>query len=551
MDATELVQEYFRRTNKYRSDLNALAEFVEERDSDGFVDSLKLIKLFWHTFRPSAASTDSDGSLDGVDEETQPLPNDLETAFLEQLADLERECRIPYVPDSDDLPDFSSASQYIYLGGASALRHRQRDGFSEYVRDTLNKVWRLLRIVERQRYIEFGFPLLKGRLSPWETVSLYGAVGLVLTEIFHVKYLDGDYDGALPVAADVLWSLGYVEEAYPYSPTSPAEFRRLVQTISKARGEASGLSNDVIDEEEEKRYQVESEICETVRERCPSQGLTPQQMVDAFEGLKMRGKSQNWDRVVSVCERVVRGGGYPFGDGIDFSEDNSLLAEVVTSEEGIEEPWILYWRGAEAWAEAQMGQNELRDFLRQQERDASEKRLVGYFFGETWRDMPEKAREHLVNADYLWFTNARGVAFDAVLNDLQVAAETICYDFIWEPLRRAKGGQELLEFKKRDNDLSQNHRFPTLSDYAWVCGQPFFKAFVQGLGLNEEEQLFLTADLENHLDFLRRGRDIAQHDPNARLRREDVERLVHLFFGIGQPGVLRRLAEIGPKLAAK
>ncbi len=127
----------------------------------------------------------------------------------------------------------------------------------------------------------------------------------------------------------------------------------------------------------------------------------------------------------------------------------------------------------------------------------------------------------------------------------------MCYGFIWEPLRKAEGDQELLRFVERDNELNKNYRFPTLSDYSWVCGQRFFKAFVQGLGLSEEEQLFLTSDLESALDFLRRGRDVAQHDPNTRLRREDVERLIKLFLGIGQPGMLRRLAEIGPKLAGK
>ena len=131
---------------------------------------------------------------------------------------------------------------------------------------------------------------------------------------------------------------------------------------------------------------------------------------------------------------------------------------------------------------------------------------------------------------------------------MQVAAETMCHASIWEPLRQAKGDRELLEFKKRDTVLGENYRSPTLSDYSWVCGRPFFKAFVQGLGLNEDEQKFLTADLGGDLDFLRRGRDVAQHDPNWRVRREIVERLVRLFLGIGRPGVLRRLAEVGPKL---
>ena len=139
-----------------------------------------------------------------------------------------------------------------------------------------------------------------------------------MTEIFHVKYLDGDYDGALPVAADVLWSLGYVEGAYPYTPTSPAELRRIKQRLREATGDAGHPSAEVIDEEEERRYEKEFEVCEAVRERCPSQCLTPQQIVDAFEGLRKRGESKSWNEMVSVCDRLVRGGGYLSGDGPDF-----------------------------------------------------------------------------------------------------------------------------------------------------------------------------------------------------------------------------------------
>ena len=215
--------------------------------------------------------------------------------------------------------------------------------------------------------------------------------------------------------------------------------------------------------------------------------------------------------------------------------------------------WSEYWRRAEGWSSAQLSQNEYRELRRQDEKDASLNRLTRYFFGETWGNIPDRAREHLVNVDHLWFTNARGAAIDAVLNDLQVAAETMCYDFIWEPLQKAEGGKDILEFRKADTELREKRFSPTLSNYGWVCRQSFFKSFVQGIGLDEEEQLFLTSDLTRALDSLRGKRDIAQHDPDPsrRVRREDVERLVKMFLGIGQPGVLRRLAEIGPKLAAK
>ena len=402
---------------------------------------------------------------------------------------------------------------------------------------TLNEVWRFLTILEKEGYIERVFGYSEEKLPPWESVSLHGVASLVLGEIFHIKYRNGEYKEALTVALDVLWDRGCVEEASSYGgPISPAEMRRIIIEVV---GEASHPSNDAPDAEKEKRYEKELEVYETIQMCWSWQGPTPQQVVDCFEALKWQDKSDNWHLVARQCTRLAR----------TIDEDLRELSVFDGNRQEIS--WYGYWCVAEGWASAQMGQNELRDFWRQQERDASEERLRRYFFGGAWGNIPEKAQGRLVNADNLWFTYARGAAIDAVLNELQVAAETMCYAFIWEPLRQAKGGQELPEFKKRETELNDKNLSPTLYDYAWVCKRPFFKAFVQRLGLNEEQQQFLTSDLEVDLDFLRRGREIVQHDPNRRLRPDDIERLVKLFLGIGEPGVLRRLAEIGPKLTGR
>ena len=56
MKASELLQEHFRRTGTHRTDLNALAEFVEARDS-GQVDAMKAVSLFWETWKPRVMVT--------------------------------------------------------------------------------------------------------------------------------------------------------------------------------------------------------------------------------------------------------------------------------------------------------------------------------------------------------------------------------------------------------------------------------------------------------------------------------------------------------------
>ena len=501
-----------------RQDLFKLSQFVKARRSIEVVTEVNSAELFWEIWRPTAiqvGDTEARSSSD-LDENPPPLAPEMENAFLGEIARLESECRIPYAPDTEDwrsgttMEQFNAGSQYVHVGAASALRHWKRDGFSDYVRQTLREVSRVLYLLGVDDVIGYDVAETRG-----DFVTLCGVRSLVLSRFFDIKFLDGEYEEAFNIAA-------------------------MAEMLSEGVSEAIDIDEESLGYIVQEDFRDEDRKIRTaIRSHFKTPILNPQQVVDSFEGLKRISKSEDWRWVTQLCFFLAR-----------TSSDELWEAEIL-NEDGQEEMWSEYWRRSEGWSSAQLSQNNYRELRRQDERDASEKRLVGYFFGETWRNIPEKAQERLVNADHLWFSNARGSAIDAVLNDLQVAAETTCYDFVWEPLRKAKGGQELLEFKKRDNDLNQNHRFPTLFDYAWVCGQRFFKEFLRGLGLDEEDQLFLTSDLESALDFLRRGRDVVQHDPNSRLRREDMERLVKLFLGIGQQGVLCRLAEIGPKLAGK
>lgn len=211
----------------------------------------------------------------------------------------------------------------------------------------------------------------------------------------------------------------------------------------------------------------------------------------------------------------------------------------------------MYWRGAEAWASARLEPNQLLEVLRQQGRYASQERLIQYFFGKTWRNVPEEARKHLIDAESSWFDD-RGGAIGSVLNDLRLAAEKMCYAFIWESLQKSEGKLYLLEFKNRDSNLSKGYD-PSLTTYARLCRQQFFREFVWSTELSLKQKEFLTKRncLSSALYSLRESRNIADHDPKIRMTRDKVRPLVDLFLGIGQPGVLRRLAEIGPNLADK
>ena len=188
---------------------------------------------------------------------------------------------------------------------------------------------------------------------------------------------------------------------------------------------------------------------------------------------------------------------------------------------------------------------------RKADEEASEHRLKAYFFGELWENIPEKAQESLINVDEVWLSRARRRDYGAVLNDLQVAAESMCHTFIWKPLRKSPGNQTILRILDRYPELRGRDYTPSLLDYAWVCREQGFKAFVRDLGASGDEQRFLHRDLPQALDPLRELRNPAQHDPEKSFARSEVESLVNLYLGIGRAGILRRLAEVGPKLSSK
>ncbi len=506
-------------TGAIRQDLFKLSQFVKARNSTSVDYEVSPVDLFWEVWRPTAAPLDGSKArnISGLDEDPPHLPPEIENSFLEELARLEKECRIPpYSPDTDDwrngttMEQFNEGSRYVHVGAASALRHWRRDGFSEYVTQTLKEVIRVLYLLGVDNIFYLDAASTRG-----DIVTLFGVRALALNTISRTIYHDGEYEDAFKMAADAIVSFQEISELVNVD----RDF--LLETFGKDHLEAE--------------WRIRNQVARGFTLQC----LNPQWVADAFEGLKIPGKCENWQPIANICSFL----GYPIND--------DLWGTAILDEDGKEELWQLYWQRGWGWAAGQLTGKEYREHRRQDERDASLKRLGRYFFGEIWELIPEKAQERLVNADHLWFSEARGIALDAVLNDLQVAAETMCYSFIWEPLQKAKVNLELLEFVNKEDELSRKGFSPTLSDYSWVCRRPFFRAIVQASGLNQEEQQFLIRKLPPALLELRRKRDSSQHDPNMRLRREDVERIVKLFLGIGQPGVLRRLAEIGPKLAGK
>ena len=536
MNARELVEECYRLTGMYRTDLYALAEFVEARAS-GQLNSMNAIHLFWETWKPRVMVTVGSDPIGYTNEEPPTLPEDIEEAFLEILAELEREYKVDYETDSESAIDFEAASLYVHVGAASALRHVKRSDLSNDVIGAMLQVQLVLQILKLRalRYlgregesphaIQSGiddgtlhgartFGLVWIDNANGEVLTLWGVRCLVLGTVSKQNYAEAKYEDAFRMAGDAF---------------------RIAEDISEAvhQNEENLLERGVVEDD---FLEEDREIRSAVRRCTPLRNIEPQQVVDAFEGLKIHGVSGSWRWVVDVCDSMA------WHDREDFE------LEVVLDGDKKTKFWSDYWNAAKGWAEAQLSPNEYRELRRQDERGASEGRLKRYFFGDNWSNWPQKTRERLINLDTLWFSESKGLDFGTILNDLQVAVESMCYEFIWEPLRKGERGQE---FKRKEAEFSGDSNSPTLADYRWICGRSFFKGFVEGAQLAEEDRRFLLQRLPRSLKRLYDSRNRSQHDPGIRLQRQDVEPFVREFFGIGQPGVLRRLAEIGPKLARR
>ena len=164
-------------------------------------------------------------------------------------------------------------------------------------------------------------------------------------------------------------------------------------------------------------------------------------------------------------------------------------------------------------------------------------------------DIPQKAKEALITVDYLWFSDTHGLRIASALDELRVAVETMCYEFLLEPMRTAQGNPSLEEFSEWDKQFEGTGLFPSLLQYASICQQGFFVRYLQGTQLGAEEIEFLRRDLLTSIEHLRTARNPSEHGVDVRLTRQEVDPFVRRFLGIGQLGVLRRLSEIGSKLA--
>ena len=218
--------------------------------------------------------------------------------------------------------------------------------------------------------------------------------------------------------------------------------------------------------------------------------------------------------------------------------------EWVLNESGESLSWGEFWYGAKAWAAAQLSPSEYQEMRQADEKVTAENRLKAYFFNESWAVLSERCKERLIDADRIW--NSPGNAlWEAVLNDLRIAVEEVCQQFLWQQLRNRGVSLALLSLLKKGIDVDGR---PGVNACIEICRHPEFKKHLTQLRVDDVDSKFLTNQLPVAMRRLRDNRNRAEHEAGEPWHRGQVRPIVDEFLGIGQLGILPELARIGRKL---
>ena len=531
-----------------RSDIATLLQY-----QDGF-DAVSPVYLFWELYRPSFLYDD------GSRAPASPLSSRSKSVVLELLHELHYRHRIRYEPDQmdSDIRDFlEPGNEYdfrdnelafpdklknllilIHVAAARAFALKEDSGFSEEVVDCLNDVERAWQWLSLS-----GYPGSSSghEVDSYEVFHSIDAVSaLALVELGRIQRDRGHY-------AEALHMMATAEERYQHACVLVMG----ADDLWPLGGDLSKLS-----------------ILPRLHEYLTGMHLPVRYVLETFDMLRAERPDVDWSQVAADCRRLAGAsflcfppgpellgveeldkdedwweaseeylipdepdwpGGFPAGDYWGIAEEQ-MDRYTLLDEQSNTVTWFGFWQIAQGWASAQLSPGEFREALREIEEDNAERRLRGYFFGRTWSSLPERARQRLINADLIWNSSQR-VSRESILNDLQRAAEEMCYSFIVRPLRNTSEGTDL-----------------GLRDYIRMCELPRFEDFAAQCDIKENDIRFLIEDLPSAFRQLLYARNPAEHVAGKIVDVEVVASAYRLYLGIGQPGILPGLARIGHEL---
>ena len=521
-----------------RPEIHAVFSFDKSSVTDG--ELYEAMRLFWGVYEQWGSGHTQRGPL---------LSPEYEDLFLDWFEHLQHSRCVPYIPDVDDgLDNHHELFFYLHIAAARALRIRKGNELSEEVLDCLIEVERtMVRLGATSKGPGFFFG---------EAPSFYTSAGAILSMVFvdlwRIRQAEGRYADALH----------YLSSAARYYDGAAQNFY----------GE---YINELWPEIAEEEHSWESRL----QRLLTGLDVSAEDAVQTFQTIRSdKGSDFDWAQVARDCRSIADSSARAWQSADNTEQDygpihlwgdedaatlDRMLDELyelrdkrgihleITDEVWGPVTWNQFWHKAEAWTRTQLSPSEYRKMREDDEKHAAETRLKNYFFGNNWSHLPERAQRGLITADVLLNLIPR-VRLEALLNELRIATEEMCYQVIWQPLKstsRSPSFELLNEVAK----LEEKQRFSDLgiADYEWICRQKWYREFLDMTKLDSRDVRFLTGQLPEDISQLRSERNVAEHEVDMSPVPDSPQSFYRGFLGIGREGVLPQLARIGRKLQSR
>ena len=464
-------------------------------------------------------------------ESTSRLSAQAKRGLLDCLDWMYEKYRVPYEPDSDDSEQLIDLAIELHVGAARAFRIKLADDgqLSEEFIKSLNTIERTMKrmkialnAIEGQSHI--GNPTIATSAETiWAIVQLELSrvsklYGNYADAIHYLDQASSSYISALDVCSDDPWN-------------DDGTWRREDNAWVKAlKSTYAAVGDELI------AWKI------AINHKLTPLHMPLAEAASLFTSLKHSPSDDlDWKQVTQDCAGLAY---LPQLEWEVFSGVENQ--ETIEDDEGFDVSWSEFWGHAQAWASAQLSHRGYWEMRDQDEKDAAERRLRNYFFGNSWSFLPDRAQEALITADSNWNSRER-IRQGAILNELIRASEEMCDHFIWHPLiSEGTTSSDILDIEakvaksKYRSDLG-------VREYIKICRAPSLRSASKHK-LPDKDVQFLTKRLPTALERLADTRNIPEHEIGASLPRDTLASFFNSFLGIGQPGILPQLARIGRKL---
>jgi hypothetical protein len=285
-----------------------------------------------------------------------------------------------------------------------------------------------------------------------------------------------------------------------------------------------------------------------------------QDIVDAFDAVyDLPDPGRPWSNLAFTCDEMR----FNYETAASWAKDQQHPLDMrAQSRHGAIHPpgglpWVpsldagAFWTLARGLCISRLAPDEYRQLRERDRESAAEDRLRTYFFGETWDQLPVRARDSLVAADLGMFS--LGGRIESVVNELRIAAEELLYERVWNPLRAwALQNSQAVDFRRvLDQVETESRRVdaqPNLRHISQALKTQSGRRWMDSVGLEIVDSRFLRENVPAVLDRIWGVRNRGEHDLGERAlhsNQQDVYQVFAEMVGIGRAGVLAQVARIG------